>query len=206
VSRARLLTIYELLVGRADAAFQEMVKEHGTRVPCERRCSDCCHAVFGLFLFEAAYLKDHFDQLREEEKEAALQRCSKAESDLRELETKLQAHDGDPNAQAQVMATSRVRCPLLNDEEECTVYSRRPITCRVYGIPTQIHGRSRVCGKADFKEGESYPIFDLDKVYYDLFMLSRELLNGVEGGDPEKASLLISVPKAIRTPLDELIK
>jgi len=58
-----LFQSYELLVDKAEAAFQEMQKEHGSCIKCEPHCSDCCHAVFGLFLIEAGYLKEHFDKL-----------------------------------------------------------------------------------------------------------------------------------------------
>ncbi len=182
-----------------------MEKGYGSCIKCERHCSDCCHAVFGLFLIEAAYLKQQFDQLGKEEIKAALLRCNKAERDLRRLEKMLQAHENDPNMQAYTMARERIRCPLLDENEDCILYPYRPITCRVYGIPTKIQGKARVCGKAGFEKGEYYPLFDLDGIYKDLFILSRELLDGAEKGDPEKASLLISVSKTISLPLDELI-
>ncbi|MGD9031458.1 MAG: YkgJ family cysteine cluster protein [Desulfobacteraceae bacterium] len=201
----QLFRSYELLVDKADAAFQKMEKEHATSIRCERHCSDCCHAVFGLFLIEAAYLKKKFDQLGNEEIKAALLRCNRTERELRRLERMLQAHEDDPNMQAYTMARERIRCPLLDENEDCILYPNRPITCRVYGIPTRIQGKARVCGKAGFEKGEFYPIFDLDGIYKDLFLLSEELLNGSEIGDPEKARLLISVPKAISMSLDELI-
>jgi Fe-S-cluster containining protein len=202
---AQLFRNYEFLVDKADAAFSKMEKEHGPCIQCERHCSDCCHAVFGLFLIEAAYLKKQFDQLGKEEIKAAFLRCNKAERDLKRLEKMLQAHEKDPNMQAYTMARERVRCPLLDESEDCILYPNRPITCRVYGIPTKIQGKAHVCGKTGFKRGEYYPIFDLDGVYKDLYVLSKELLNGVEKGDSEKASLLICVAKAISTPQDDLI-
>ncbi len=202
---AQLFRNYELLVDKADAAFQRMEREQGSCIKCERHCSDCCHAIFGLFLIEAAYLKQQFDQLGKEEIKAALLRCNKAESDLRRLEKMLRAHEEDPDMQAYTMARERVRCPLLDENDDCILYPYRPITCRVYGIPTRIQGKARVCGKAEFRAGESYPVFDLDGIYRDLYILSRELLDGCERGDPHKASLLISAPKAISTPQDELL-
>ncbi|MCD6295566.1 MAG: hypothetical protein J7M30_00235, partial [Deltaproteobacteria bacterium] len=73
------------------------------------------------------------------------------------------------------------------------------------GIPTSIQGKARVCGKAGFKKGESYPAFDLDGVYKKLYSLSKELLEGAGRRDFEKASFLISVSKAIRTSPKDLI-
>jgi Fe-S-cluster containining protein len=200
-----LFRSYELLVDRAEAAFQEMQKEHGSSMKCEPHCSDCCHAVFGLFLIEAGYLKEQFDKLTEEEKRAALLRCERAEKSLGRLQNMLQAHEGDPQMQAYVMSRERIPCPLLSERQECILYPHRPITCRVYGIPTKIQGKARVCWKAGFKEGERYPVFDLDSVYRELFFLSAELLKSAGKDDSERASLLISVSKAITTSLDDLL-
>lgn len=202
----RLFKSYELLVDKADVAFRKMEKGHGTCINCERHCSDCCHAVFGLFLIEAAYIKQHFDQLDSKVGREALLRCNDTERALKRLEIRLKNCEEDPQMQALVLARERIRCPLLDENQDCILYPYRPITCRVYGIPTKIQGKARVCGKAGFKKGESYPAFDLDGVYRDLHSLSRELLNSAEKSDPEKASLLISVAKAISTVQDELIR
>jgi len=199
-----LFKSYELLVDKADAAFREMQKEHGSSMKCEAHCSDCCHAIFGLFLIEAGYLKEHFERLSDEEKRAALLRCEEAEKSLERLQNMLRNHEGDPQMQTYIMSRERIPCPLLNEHHDCILYPHRPITCRVYGIPTRIQGKARVCWKAKFKEGERYPVFDLDGVYRDLYFLSTELLKGAGEDNPEKASLLISVSKAITTPLEDL--
>ncbi len=202
---SQLFRSYELLVDKADAAFQELEKEHGTCIKCERHCSDCCHAIFGLFLIEAATIKQHFDQLGRKERETAILRGDEADRDFEKVEKRLQAHENDPQMQAYTLARERIRCPLLDDNEDCLLYPYRPITCRVYGKPTKIHGKARVCGKAAFEKGEYYPAFDLDGIYKDLFSLTEELLKSGGREDPEKASLLISVSKAISTPLDDLM-
>ena len=203
---APLIRNYELLVDKADSAFQRMEKEHGSYIRCELHCSDCCHAVFGLFLIEAAYIREHFDLIDEEQKRHAFLMGEIADRDLEKLQGKLKTFENDPRMQTYTLARERIRCPLLDNQDECTLYHRRPITCRVYGIPTKIQGKVRVCGKGGFKEGETYPVFDLDGVYRDLFVLSKELLDEAGIDNADKASLLISMSKAIRTPLDDLIK
>jgi len=201
-----LFQSYELLADKAEAAFQKMQKEHGSCMKCEPHCADCCHAVFGLFLIEAGYLREQFDRLADEEKGAALLRCERAEKSLERLQNMLKTHEGDPQMQAYVMSRERIPCPLLNEQQDCILYAHRPITCRVYGIPTKIRGKARVCWKAEFKKDERYPVFDLDSVYRDLFFLSTELLKSAGKDDPEKASLLISVSKAITTSLEDLLR
>jgi Fe-S-cluster containining protein len=199
-----LFRSYELLVDKAEASFRGMQKDHSSCIKCEPHCSDCCHAIFGLFLIEAGYLKEHLDELTNEEKRAALLRCEEAEKSLERLQKMLQAHEGDPQMQAYIMSRERIPCPLLNENQDCILYSYRPITCRVYGIPTKVQGKARVCWKAEFKKDERYPVFDLDGVYRDLYLLSTELLKSAGKDDPEKASLLISVSKAITTSLEDL--
>jgi Fe-S-cluster containining protein len=199
-----LFRSYELLVDKAEAAFQGMQKDHSSCIKCEPHCSDCCHAIFGLFLIEAGYLKEHLDELTNEEKRAALLRCEEAEKSLERLQKMLQAHEGDPQMQAYIMSRERIPCPLLNENQDCILYPYRPITCRVYGIPTKVQGKARVCWKAEFKKDERYPVFDLDGVYRDLYFLSTELLKSAGKDDLERASLLISVSKAITTSLEDL--
>lgn len=201
-----LFRSYELLVDKAEAAFQGMQKDHSSCIKCEPHCSDCCHAIFGLFLIEAGYLKEHLDELTNEEKRAALLRCEEAEKSLERLQKMLQAHEGDPQMQAYIMSRERIPCPLLNENQDCILYPYRPITCRVYGIPTKVQGKARVCWKAEFKKDERYPVFDLDGVYRDLYFLSTELLKSAGKDDLERASLLISVSKAITTSLEDLLR
>jgi Fe-S-cluster containining protein len=202
----RLLHDYEFLVDRADGAFLKVQKDYASCVKCKPGCTDCCNAVFGLFLIEAAYLNSHFSRLGTEERKAALLRCNDTERDLKRLQKVVEGFKDDPHMQAYAMARERVRCPLLDEQGKCVLYHFRPVTCRVYGIPTSIQGRAKACHKAGFLTGESYPLFDLDGIFRDLYLLSKELLESVEKADPEKASLLISVPKVITASLDEIIK
>jgi len=197
---------YEGLVVRADRAFERMRQAHGDRVRCRPGCDDCCHAVFGLFLIEAAYLKRQFDSLGRKERRAALVRGAKADRDLARMEDRLRESAGDKDTGPDSLARERIRCPLLNDGHECILYTHRPVTCRVYGIPTSIQGRSRVCGMSGFGDGGSYPAFDLDAAFRELFAMSRELLLSAGSDDTESASLLISVSKAVSTPLEDLAR
>ncbi len=196
---------YDNLVSKADQAFERMAGEFEECIKCEPHCADCCHAVFGLFLIEAVFLKQDFDQLGKEERAAALHRGSEADTELEKLERTLKEFENDPQMSAYSMARARIRCPLLNDDNECILYPYRPITCRVYGIPTMIQGAPRVCGKSGFKKEQSYPTFNLDGIHRELYQLSTELFKKTENKEAEKAALLLSVSKVIKTPVEELI-
>jgi len=196
---------YQGLVSKADYAFQRMAGEFSECIKCEPHCADCCHAVFGLFLIEAVFLKRDFDQLDEKEREAALKRGAEADRDIEKLEQTLEEFKDDPQMTAYSMARARIRCPLLNDDNECILYPYRPITCRVYGIPTMIQGVPRVCGKTGFKKETSYPTFNLGGIQREVYQLSLQLLENAGEKDSERASLLLSVSKVIKTPIEELI-
>ncbi len=196
---------YEALLNRADKAFQRIAHEYPDCISCKRGCSDCCHAVFGLFLVEALFLKYDFDQLERKEREKAVMRADKADDDLELVEKRLRAFENDPMMTSYALAKERIRCPLLNDNHDCVLYPYRPITCRVYGIPVAFQGKARVCGRSQFKKGKGYPAFDLDGVYRELHAMSRQLLENAGKKDLKQASLLISVSKAIRTPTEGFI-
>ncbi len=197
---------YDALVRRADVAFERMAREHGDCIRCRPGCADCCHAVFGLFLIEAVFLKHDFDQLPEAEKTAAQKRGAAAQKSLEALERTLREFEDDPGMRAYTMAKARIRCPLLSDDDACILYDYRPITCRIYGIPTMIRGMPRICGSSGFKKDEPYPIFNMDGVQKELFQLSKDLLNHVENDMAhERASLLISLPKILETPVEDLV-
>jgi len=201
-----LLEPYDDQVQKTDQAFQRISEEFPECVQCKPHCADCCHAVFGLFLIEAVFLKQDFDKLGEKERAAAINRADEAKRELDVLERTLKAFEDDPQMQAYSIAKARIRCPLLTDNNECILYPYRPITCRVYGIPTMIQGVPRVCGKAGFKKEQSYPTFNLDGVHRELFELSKKLLERAGEEDLERAALLISVSKVIKTPVEELLQ
>lgn len=201
----RLFQEYEFLAAAADNAFRKMQEDYHECVKCLRRCTDCCHAVFGLFLIECAFIKRHFDELDEAKKEEILIRAAKADQDLVQLQKKLEYYTDDPHVQAYALSRERVRCPLLNDQEECDLYPFRPITCRAYGIPVAVHNEAHVCWKAGFERGKSYSTFNLDAVYERLYRLSKQLLDESGQSDTDRASYLISVSKALQTPFEDLI-
>jgi len=196
---------YDSIVKRADYGFQRMEREFSDCIQCRPHCSDCCHAVFGLFLIEAVFLKHDFDQLDEDQKKGALARTLDADREIEKLERMLKEFQDDPRMKAYTMAKARIRCPLLDDRDTCILYPYRPITCRVYGIPTMIQGVPRVCGRSGFKKEETYPVFNLGAVQRDLHQLSLRLLADAEVRAPERASLLLSVSKVIKTPVEALI-
>ena len=152
------------------------------------------------------YIQDHFHKLDKNNKSAILEHCKEVDTELIKFEALIKEFEGDPDMMNYAMAKQRIRCPLLGNNDECAIYDDRPITCRVYGIPVSMKNKARVCGKSGFKNGVTYPVFNLDGVYRDMFALSNQMLKEEGTEDSEKASLLISVSKILQTPFVNLIK
>lgn len=195
---------YEFLAADADNTFRRIKERFPDRVNCRIHCCDCCYAVFGLFLIEVAYLQHAFAGLDSTVKAETLIRSDAAQRELQKMDKRLQESPNETRSKIEVLGRERIRCPLLDDNDDCVLYPYRPITCRVYGVPTKIQGKARVCGLAGFKRGEHYPVYDLDEAYRNLYTLSMELLEKVGNPDKQKAALLISVPKALMSPLEDL--
>lgn len=197
---------YRELIDFADAAFTEISAAHPDFMRCKRGCDDCCYAVFGLFLVEAAFVNEAFQSLEEPARVETLSRCAEAEQAAARLEDELRAARHDPDRAARIMATKRVPCPLLTAAGDCLIYDSRPLTCRVYGVPTVVGGALRACGKSGFSRKGRYGAFNLDLANRGLLELSTAMIEDIEDADPEKASLLVSVSKALRSPVHRIIE
>ena len=101
------------------------------------------------------------------------------------------------------MASERIRCPLLNDENLCSLYEYRPITCRFYGIPTSIGGKGHTCGKSGFVEGKQYPTVNLDIIHKRLYELSDELVKKIKSRHIKMAEMLVPLSMSLLTVYNE---
>ena len=113
-----LFKCYDHLVVAADQAFRKMEEDYGECVKCELHCTDCCHAVFGLFLIEAAYLQQHFHRRTAEEKQAALLRAEQFDAELQALRQGIVNGNHSPEVADSLLGSERIRCPLLEDRQE----------------------------------------------------------------------------------------
>jgi hypothetical protein len=199
---------YEALVAHADKIFAATQGAHKDCVRCEIHCCDCCYAVFDLTLIESVYMNYHFNKsLTRRERRPIIRRAEKADRKYYQIKQKLQKMYIDqgksPDEVFLHLAQERVPCPLLNDEKLCDLYARRPITCRVYGIPTSIGGTAHICGKSGFKKGTAYPTVNLDKMNDRLFELSEDLLKEI-GSKRSKIHMgLVPASAALTTTYDE---
>jgi Fe-S-cluster containining protein len=199
---------YEALVAQADKIFEAMQETHKDCVRCEIYCCDCCYAVFDLTLIESVYMNYHFNKsLTRKERRPILRRAERADRKFYQIKHKLQkmyiSQGKAPDEVLLQLAHERVPCPLLNDEKLCDLYTMRPITCRVYGIPTSIGGKPHICGESRFKEGTAYPTVNLDSMNDRLIELSKDLLKEIGSNSPKMHMSLVPVSTALMDTYDE---
>lgn len=200
-------TRYETLAHQADALFARIRGQHSDLVACREQCSDCCHALFDLTLIETLYLNKKFPESipNSAERDSILDRAATTDRQIARIKRKIfkDSKEGrDSNEILAQVAGLAVRCPLLGDDERCLMYEARPITCRLYGVPTAIGGASRTCAKTGFLPGKPYPTVALDKIQARLADLSRELAADLGSAYTQLASMYVPVSTALITVYD----
>jgi len=186
---------YVTLRTEIDRLFETVRSRHADLVRCRLGCDDCCYAVFELTFVEAAYVYFAFQsELPRTERRKVLKKADRSQEQLRSLYLKTREKQISKNEMHLEIARARVECPL-HHEHRCLLHKHRPITCRVYGIPTVVHGKGVTCGKSGFEPGVTYPTLDLDGIQKKLFVLSRDLIIGA--GRPVPAEITYTVAQAL---------
>lgn len=135
-----LLVRYASLLGEVDQWFAACQSRHGELIACRHGCSSCCRGLFDITLLDALYLRSGFDLLPEE-----VQRTirSKAGARLKTITARWPLFKApwllNPIPEAEwdeiMPEEDETPCVLLSEDGVCLVYSHRPMTCRLNGIP-----------------------------------------------------------------------
>jgi len=194
---------YEELVGAAEVAFNRIKDDHADCVKCKIGCADCCHALFDLTLIEALYINHKFNEtFKGDKRERLLDVANRADRKTHKIKKKaynlLKEGCRDDEILEQVAAET-VRCALLNENDLCELYVCRPITCRLYGVPTAIGGKGHTCGLSGFSEGEAYPTVNLDRIQSGLLALSKALVADLKSKYATMGDLLVPLSMALLT-------
>jgi len=198
---------YEAIVAMAGEAFARVQSEFPECVKCKIKCDDCCYALFDLTLIEAIYINHRFNKtFKGQEKESLIEKTNRADREIHMI--KRQAYKDKQAGKNDVeilvdMAGQRARCSLLNDAKMCDLYDYRPITCRVYGMPTSIEGIGHTCGISGFIEGKQYPTINLDIIQKKLYDISAEFVSQIKTKYVKMAEMLVPLSMAILTDYDE---
>jgi Fe-S-cluster containining protein len=197
---------YKAIAKMADEIFKRVKTEHPDCVKCEIKCADCCHALFDMTLIEAIYINCQFNQkFQGRERELLLEKANRADRKVHMIKRKAYKELQSGKNEADILmelAGERCRCALLNDDDLCDLYEHRPITCRLYGIPTSVGGIAHTCGQAGFVEGQQYPSVNLDTIQQKLFAVSQELVANIKTKYVKMADMLVPVSMAMLTDFD----
>lgn len=196
---------YESLVAQVDAVFQKVSGNFAAEVKCRQGCSDCCHALFDVTLIEALYLNSKFSELDDVRRNEILVEADKADRKAYVLKKKV-SREASEVEHAEILlrtAKERLRCPLLDGHDQCILYAHRPITCRIYGIPLDIGGKSHTCGLSGFEPGRSYPAVKLERIQDMLLALSNRVLDSVGSGYADFRLMHVPVSTALMTVYSE---
>jgi Fe-S-cluster containining protein len=156
---------------------------------------------------EALYIKNKFDvNVSDELRTRIIERANDADRKVYRIKRKAHKDQQAGKPENEIfdwMSAQRVRCPLLNDKDQCELYDSRPITCRIYGVPTEIGNHAHTCGLSGFKEGESYPTVKMDAIHQRLYDISSELSHEIQSRYPKLAEMLVPLSMALLTEYTE---
>ena len=160
---------YEILTAQVDKLFEGVREKFPKEVTCFESCSDCCHALFDLSLVEAMVINRAFQEKfgYGTTRSYVIEKAGEADRELTRLKFRFYKDVQSGTTDEKVLegvAKEKVRCPLLGTDDRCLLYENRPLTCRIYGVPTAINGKAHVCGKCNFDKGTQYPTLQLDKI------------------------------------------
>lgn len=198
---------YEAVVAEVDAVFNKFENEMSDLVKCGKGCSDCCYALFDITLAEAIYINHKFNEkFSGIDRSKIMERADQADRQIHKLKRKVYkaSQEGRPATEILMeVSKARVRCPMLGDDDLCAIYDHRPITCRLYGVPTSIGGEAHTCNKAGFKGGEKYPTVNMDIVIDKLIAIGHDLQKGVGSRFKDLGDMLVPLSMALVTDFDE---
>lgn len=198
---------YEALRSTCDQLFANVASRCEGMVTCHKGCSDCCHALFDLSLVEAMYINKAFEAAfpAGPERSSIVTRAAEIDRKLTRLKRELFRAEKNGTSPEDIMAQAaqmRIPCPLLDtsgEDNTCLLYEDRPITCRLYGVPTDIAGQGHVCGFSGFKKGTPYPSIHLDKIQASLEAMSHEIGDLVNSRFTELDQVYVPMSMALLT-------
>ena len=199
---------YEKLVAQTDTLFGRVRDQFPAEVGCKAGCSDCCHAMFDLSLVEAMYINRKFNECFDfgAQRSAILEAAGEADRRASRLKRHYYQRARQGASDEEIMREAgrdRIRCPLLGRDDTCLMYEFRPVTCRLYGVPTVIQGKGHVCGKCSFTPGKPYPTIQLDRIQDRLADMSRDIAAAVGSRFRELHTVYVPLSMALLNKYDD---
>lgn len=125
---------------------------------CRDQCSACCHLFVSTPPGVARLIAEHIHETFDADAQTAL--LERIKTAATEIE------------QASSTSEVRVRCPLLGDDERCTIYDVRPLSCRAFTSSDASLCHAMVFGN----EQEQKTRIDQDAGHYRLHLEATDAL------------------------------
>src|SRR5262245_59794433 len=139
--------------------FNKVREKYSAQMQCGKGCTACCHGLFEISLADAAEVAKGFGELPSQVQQEVHSRASDLQARIRSIAADLPEPtligEDDPRIDRIVDSFDNPPCPFLGNAGECLIYERRPLSCRLEGVP-MIDVRDGLFGdwcELNFKEG-----------------------------------------------------
>ena len=139
--------------------FRKIRTKYSDHMQCGKGCTACCYGLFDITLADALDVGRGFQSLPSNVQGQVLSRANALHRKIRGSapglhEPTILAED-DARLDAIVDAANIAPCPCLGEAGECLIYEKRPVACRLEGVPmVDIHeGLFGDWCELNFKEG-----------------------------------------------------
>lgn len=116
---------------------KKILQQSGETISCKKGCGACCRQLVAISEIEARSLSLLVDNIAEPRRSLLRARFAEAQMRLEEagllqnLKNATQLSENDYLSLSSAYFEQHIACPFLEDES-CSIYSERPITCREY--------------------------------------------------------------------------
>jgi protein-tyrosine phosphatase len=192
---------HEALLGQVDQAFQRAASTDKSLLSCGKDTQDCCYHFLQLQLVEAAYLNNSLNKsLKRSERQAAIERAVWTAEKTRAIQKQKKIdmdRSADPSlALREFYREERILCPL-NVDAQCIAYEARPLSCRLYGLPVSLRGRTEIFGKPDDAGQTAKPQLNLEQVRDGAARTSRNMFYALTASFPAEEGLTFTLADTV---------
>ena len=122
-----------------DEWFKKIREKYRDQMQCGKGCTACCYGLFDITLADAVDVARGFQSLPRKVQEQVFSRASALHRKIRDAATDLPEPtilaEDDTLLDTIVDAVDIAPCPCLGDAGECLIYEKRPVACRLEGVP-----------------------------------------------------------------------
>lgn len=131
---------YLPLLAELDAWHDAAKATHPDTIPCRVGCTQCCRGPFDISIADAELLIEAVETLPLPAREEVRRAATRQVEAMTALEPGWEAPFdiaaiGDARFDRISDALATLPCPLLDQHGACRIYDRRPMICRLMGLP-----------------------------------------------------------------------